>query len=207
MRPDYDTTKRHILDAGQQIIAVKGFAGVGLSEILTAADIPKGSFYHYFGSKEQYGCALIQQYFDDYFLALEALFRPKSDLAPSIQPDTARERLMKYWRGWQAMQVSCSAKEKCLVVKLSAEVADLSDDMRQILRDGTQEIMTQLAEVIAEGIADGSLSAHLDPDKTAQMLYQMWLGASLLAKLQRNGSAMENAMLCTTEILRSPPNS
>ena len=201
MRSDYDTTKRRILDAGQQIIAVKGFAGVGLSEILTAAAIPKGSFYHYFGSKEQYGCALIQQYFDDYFLKLDILFKPTTSNALP-----ARERLMEYWHCWQAMQASCMAKEKCLVVKLSAEVADLSDDMRKILCDGTQQVMGKLAAMIVEGIRDGSLSPQLNPAMTSQMLYQMWLGASLLEKLQRDGTAIENAMLHTTEILRSPAN-
>ncbi|SDY27575.1 transcriptional regulator, TetR family [Collimonas sp. OK242] len=197
MRANYDTTKRHILDAGQKIIAVKGFSGVGLSEILSAAAIPKGSFYHYFESKEQYGRALMEQYVDDYLQALEEV------LQIAVQPaqESARERLLRYWSHWLDTQSGAEAMDKCLVVKLSAEVADLSDDMRLVLCEGTRQVMARLADCIAEGIADGSLRVELEPQKTAQMLYQLWLGASLLAKLQQDRSALDNAMEITLDVL------
>jgi len=200
MRANYDTTKRHILDAGQKIIAVKGFSGVGLSEILSAAAIPKGSFYHYFGSKEQYGRALMEQYVDDYLHALEAVLQ----IAAQPAQEPARERLLRYWSHWRDTQSGTEAMDKCLVVKLSAEVADLSDDMRLVLCEGTRQVMARLADCIAEGIADGSLRVELEPQKTAQMLYQLWLGASLLGKLQQDRSALENAMGITLDVLAAP---
>ena len=40
--------REHILDVAQRIIGKKGYAAVGLTEILTAANVPKGSFYYYF---------------------------------------------------------------------------------------------------------------------------------------------------------------
>ncbi|AMP04359.1 TetR/AcrR family transcriptional regulator [Collimonas pratensis] len=196
MRTSYDTTKRHILDAGQKIIAVKGFSGVGLSEILSAAAIPKGSFYHYFGSKEQYGRALMEQYVEDYLQALNQVLQTGAG--------PARERLLRYWSNWRETQAGGEAMDKCLVVKLSAEVADLSDDMRLVLCAGTQQVMARIADCIAEGIADGSLQLSLEPQKTAQMLYQLWLGASLLAKLQRDRGPLENAMEISLSVLASP---
>lgn len=196
MRTSYDTTKRHILDAGQKIIAVKGFSGVGLSEILSAAAIPKGSFYHYFGSKEQYGRALMEQYVEDYLQALNQVLQTGAG--------PARERLLRYWSNWRETQAGGEAMDKCLVVKLSAEVADLSDDMRLVLCAGTQQVMARIADCIAEGIADGSLQLGLEPQKTAQMLYQLWLGASLLAKLQRDRGPLENAMEISLSVLASP---
>lgn len=44
--------RQHILNIAKPIMLRKGFSAVGLNEILAAAGIPKGSFYHYFGSKE-----------------------------------------------------------------------------------------------------------------------------------------------------------
>ena len=55
-----DNTRQLLLDTGHRLIAARGFAGVGLAEILAGAQVPKGSFYHYFGSKEQYGQTLLQ---------------------------------------------------------------------------------------------------------------------------------------------------
>jgi TetR/AcrR family transcriptional repressor of nem operon len=201
MRTTYDTTKRHILDAGRKIIAVKGFSGVGLSEILSAAAIPKGSFYHYFESKEQYGRALMEQYVEDYLQALNQILQI-GVWQPA--PEPARERLLQYWNNWRETQAGNEAMDKCLVVKLSAEVADLSDEMRLVLCKGTLHVMARIANCIAEGIADGSLRVDLEPHKTAQMLYQLWLGASLLAKLQHDRGPLENAMEITLSVLASP---
>ena len=63
--------KHHILRCGERLIAAKGFVGVGLAEILAAAGVPKGSFYHYFGSKERFGEALLAQYLERYLAQLD----------------------------------------------------------------------------------------------------------------------------------------
>jgi TetR/AcrR family transcriptional repressor of nem operon len=64
MKASHADTRQHILDTGNRIIAAKGFSAVGLNEILQAAEVPKGSFYHYFKSKEQFGEALLEAFFD-----------------------------------------------------------------------------------------------------------------------------------------------
>ena len=192
MNSRHDNTRQHILETGQRIIVGKGFASVGLNEILTSAGVPKGSFYHYFESKEQYGEALLQDYFDHYLVDLDSLFA-----ASAI---TAKERLMCYWQRWLDKQLDACNEQQCLVVKLAAEVSDLSDAMRVTLRDGTDQIIARLAALIEAGIADGSIPV-LEPQATAQTLYQLWLGASLIGKLHRNAKALENAMAFTRKLL------
>lgn len=187
-----DNTRQDLLDTGKRIIAGKGFSGVGLAEILKEAGIPKGSFYHYFESKEQFGQALLEDYFQGYFAEIDALL--------DAGPATGRERLMRYWQRWLKVQGNDCREQKCLVVKLGAEVADLSDAMRLTLRDGTNRIVARLAGLIETGIADGSLPA-LDPAATAQALYQLWLGASLIGKLHRNAQALDGAMRFTDRLL------
>ena len=196
MRETYVENKLHILQAGRGLIASKGFSRVGLSEILAAAAIPKGSFYHYFGSKECYGRELIEQYVANY---LEVIDRLLADDGRS-----ARERLLAYWGHWLETQCCEVAELQCLVVKLSAEVADLSDEMRLALHEGTQAFMGRIAAIIQTGVDEASLNTALEPDKTAQMLYQLWLGASLLHKLGRDRKALESAMEVTQKILVAP---
>jgi len=188
----HDNTRQHILETGLGIFAGKGFASVGLNELLKAAGVPKGSFYHYFESKEQYGQALLEDYFERYLGDIDSLF--------AAEAVSSHERLMRYWQRWLDKQCDECAEQKCLVVKLSAEVADLSDAMRLTLRDGTDRIVDRVAAVIEAGIADASLP-KLDARPTAQMLYQLWLGASLLGKLHRNSQSLENAMCFTRQLL------
>lgn len=192
MNTRHDNTRQHILDTGHRIIVGKGFSSVGLNEILSSAGVPKGSFYHYFPSKEQFGQALLQDYFDDYLAMLDAAFADASR--------TAHDRLMRYWQGWIDGQGARCNEAKCLVVKLGGEVADLSEPMRVTLRDGTAQIVQRIARQIELGIADGSIPAQ-DANATAQMLYPLWLGASLLGKLHRNPEALNNALQFTRKVL------
>ena len=196
MTTEHKDVRQHILDTGKMVIVGKGFSAVGLAEILNAAKVPKGSFYHYFKSKEVFGEALLEDYFTGYNQRLQSLFSDKS------MPAAAR--LMTYWSRWQDAQESDDLTGKCLVVKLSAEVADLSELMRNALKQGTEKLIAQLTACIADGIQDGSLSAGLIPEQTALALYELWLGATLLTKLRRDSSALDQAMLTTCKLLELP---
>lgn len=183
-----------ILAAGQRIMASKGFSAVGLTEILASAGVPKGSFYHYFGSKDAFGEALLESYFEDYLAELdETLRRPGLTMA---------QRLMSYWAGWQTTQSFMHCQGKCLAVKLGAEVADLSEPMRLAMKRGTSRIVARLARAIEVGVTERALAIDEDPESTAQSLYQLWLGASVMAKIVRSTQPFETAMTTTRQILR-----
>jgi TetR/AcrR family transcriptional repressor of nem operon len=76
-------TRQGILDTAHKIVGAKGFSGVGLNEILAATGVPKGSFYHYFGSKEAFGEALLADYFEDYLADIDATFAKPDLTMPS----------------------------------------------------------------------------------------------------------------------------
>ncbi|MCL2893011.1 TetR/AcrR family transcriptional regulator [Brenneria tiliae] len=193
-----ELTRQHILDTGRKLVLRKGFIGVGLKEILDACNVPKGSFYHYFPSKEQFGCELLQQYVSDYQQRLELLLAPDAG--------SGRERLMRYWTAWIDDPLLGGWAEQCLVVKLAAEIADLSEDMRLILCDGVTQLVARIAAAVADGQRDGSLRSAQAAQATAQMLYQLWLGSALLSKLNQDPAPLRQA-LATTELLLDPTGS
>ncbi|NTX12170.1 TetR/AcrR family transcriptional regulator [Myxococcus sp. CA056] len=184
--------RQHILDVAKPLLLRKGFTGVGLTEVLTAAQVPKGSFYHYFGSKESFGQAVIEAYFTDYLGRMDTLLS---------QRGTAARRLTAYFRDWLDSQTGDDAKSRCLVVKLGAEVSDLSESMRAELEQGTRGVVERLARCIEAGRTDGSLSAPLDSHAVAASLYQSWLGASLLAKISRDRAPLDAVMAATRKQL------
>lgn len=187
-------THQHLLDTGRDILAMRGFSSVGLSTILQQAGVPKGSFYHYFKSKENFGQAVLEDYFVGYMENLDARF------SDSGQP--ALDRLMSYWVQWQHQYCGPDGLKDCLVVKLSAEVADLSEAMRLTLRDGTERIIGGITKCIEAAIAEGSLQEQ-NARQLATSLYQLWLGASLLTKLRRDDQHMTHAMVITRQLLES----
>ena len=194
LSPKAQATRQHVLDTGYRLVLQKGFAALGLQEILKACAVPKGSFYHYFASKEVFGCELLQQYVDDYGRKLELLL---------ADDGTGRERLMRYWDAW-ARDPADPAQgwaEECLVVKLAAEVSDLSEDMRHVLDQGVQRLLRRIAALVEEGRADGSLPQGKPALHVARVLYQMWLGAALLSKLSQDRLPLQQAREATEHLL------
>lgn len=185
--------RERILVNGQRIMAAKGFSAVGLTEILAASGVPKGSFYHYFGSKDAFGEALLDNYFEEYLAGLDAtLNKPELTMA---------QGLTNYWKNWQDTQSLYDCQGKCLAVKLGAEVADLSEAMRLALKRGTTGITDRLARAIEAGVSEGSLSIEGTPHSVAESLYQLWLGASVMVKIVRDTTPFEAAMMTTRQIL------
>lgn len=183
----------HILATGQRIMAAKGFSAVGLNEILKDAGVPKGSFYHYFGSKEAFGADILARYFEDYLAELDSTLRlPGLNMA---------QRLMKYWQVWRESQSFSDCQGKCLAVKLGAEVADLSDSMRLTLKSGTSGIIARLADALEKGIAEGSLTIDDEPARVAESLYQLWVGASVMVKIVRTTEPFDSALRMTQKII------
>jgi TetR/AcrR family transcriptional repressor of nem operon len=189
--------RANILATGQRIMAGKGYSAVGLNEILTAAGVPKGSFYHYFGSKDAFGEALLQDYFDDYLAEID-----RTMAEPGL---TMAQRLMNYWQLWQDSQSFEDCQGKCLAVKLGAEVADLSEAMRMVLRRGTDGIVSRLTVAIEAGVSEGSLIIDGDAADTARTLYQLWLGASIMVKIGRTTAPFATALASTRQILHLAP--
>ncbi|KOC90470.1 TetR/AcrR family transcriptional regulator [Winslowiella iniecta] len=196
LSPKNADTRQRILDVGHLIMAAKGFSAVGLNEILKEASVPKGSFYNYFSSKDAFGAALLDNYFEDYLAEMDALF---SNTALSPQ-----QRLMEYFQRWQENQSFDDCQGKCLAVKLGAEVADLSEVMRAALKRGTTGITDRLSQVINEGMRDGSLKVTANAIELAQSLYPLWLGASIMVKIMRNQQPFAMAMQTTKFLLNQP---
>ncbi len=59
-------TKTALLQAGMDIMLEKGYSNTGIQEVLSSLGVPKGSFYHYFESKESFAVAIIQHFDQEY---------------------------------------------------------------------------------------------------------------------------------------------
>jgi len=174
-------------------MAHKGYAAVGLTEVLSEAHVPKGSFYHYFESKDAFGEALMKAYFVEYLADMDQIFADRTV--------SAADRLFRYLQHWSQMETHDDGRGRCLAVKLGAEVADLSESMRVALVDGTDGIVERLEQILQLGTEDQSLVVHANPGSTAEVVYDTWLGASILAKIHRSPAPLDRAMTITRQLL------
>ncbi|EHK0943845.1 TetR/AcrR family transcriptional regulator [Citrobacter farmeri] len=192
---EYDT-REHLLATGEHLCMQRGFTGMGLSELLKTAGVPKGSFYHYFRSKEAFGVAMLERHFAGYHQRLAVHF--------DTGPGNYRDRILAYYQ--QTLNQFCQQGiiSGCLTVKLSAEVCDLSEDMRTAMDQGAGKIMTILAQALEKGRDCHCLTFAGEPLQQAQILYALWLGANLQAKISRSATPLENALAHVERIIATP---
>ncbi|WP_044422835.1 TetR/AcrR family transcriptional regulator [Pseudomonas syringae group genomosp. 3] len=193
MKKPVHNMRQHIIDVARSLMTNKGYTAVGLAEVLSTAGVPKGSFYYYFKSKEEFGQALLEEYFSEYLGRVDALM---------ARPGTGAERLLAYFRYWSETQGTDLPEGKCLVVKLGAEVCDLSEDMRCVLEVGTAKIIQRISACVEMGVSDGSIHPEGDHQGFAESLYQLWLGASLLVKVNKSTESFDKALNMTKRLLK-----
>ncbi|WP_191907184.1 TetR/AcrR family transcriptional regulator [Erwinia billingiae] len=193
MKKKAANVRQHIIDVARTLITHKGYSAVGLAEIVKTAGIPKGSFYYYFQSKEEFAEALLEHYFSNYLVQVDEQLRGS---------EPARERLLRYFSFWKVTQGADLPESKCLVVKLGAEVCDQYDSMRSVLAIGTREIVDRISACILQGQQDGSLAGDEDAKDLGEELYQLWLGASLMAKIHDPDTSFDKALNATKRLLR-----
>lgn len=189
-------TREHLLATGEQLCMHRGFSGMGLSELLKTAEVPKGSFYHYFRSKEAYGVALLERHYADYCQRLADHF--------AHGEGSYRDRLLAYYQQTLTQFSQSGVISGCLTVKLSAEVCDLSEDMRMAMNKGASQIIVLLAGTLEKGRLDNSLRFQGDALTQAQVLYSLWLGANLQAKISRSAVPLESALAHAKNIIAAP---
>ncbi|SDT54008.1 TetR/AcrR family transcriptional regulator [Actinoplanes derwentensis] len=186
-------TRTELLLAAERSFAHKGYAAVGINEVLSSVGVPKGSFYHYFSSKDAFGEAVIARYFEQYLAEMDEILNATGQ-------DWAA-RILAYFASWRDSQSFGDCEGKCLAVKLGAEVADMSEPMRLALKAGTAKIVDRLERAIIGAADDGSSSFTGDARATAGALYQLWLGASVMAKVQRSLAPLDAAKTVTHQLL------
>jgi TetR/AcrR family transcriptional repressor of nem operon len=181
------TTKERILDAAEEIMLQKSFHSVGLNEILTAVKVPKGSFYHYFQSKEQFGVELLSHYVKE-----ASAFKRRLLLDTKLEPDPLK-RFSAFLDCSISKSYENSCKCSCLVVKLATEVAAFSDSMRETLAQGMREWRGIFKELIAEGQAKGAIRNDIDPAFSSEWIQDLWTGATHRSQIERSVESLRTA--------------
>ncbi|MDQ3174075.1 MAG: TetR/AcrR family transcriptional regulator [Acidobacteriota bacterium] len=184
-------TKERILEAAAEIMLTKSFHSVGLNEILGAVQVPKGSFYHYFSSKEQFGVELIRHYVQEHTERLEKFFGQRGE--------RALQKFVDYWGYVVGRMTEGECRQSCLVVKLGVEVTNFSEPMREALATGMKTWRSIFEKAIREGQTDGSIRNVLKADEAAAVVQDSWQGALQRMQVERSVAPLR----ATAQFLRS----
>ncbi len=185
-----EINRENLLNQGVALLMQQGYHGTGLQEILDAVQIPKGSFYNYFGSKENFGAEVIQHYITPYIQQLTGYLE---------QPDTdALSALQRYFNESIAELERTDFKGGCLLGNLIGEIGDSSD----ICRIALQVTLNRYRDVLQSGISKAQQQGTIRTDKSARdmadLLVNTWQGALLRMKVEQSAVPLTQ---CCQELL------
>ena len=178
------TTKDRILEVGAEIIHQKGYNHTGIQEILTAANVPKGSFYNYFKNKEDFGLQIIDR-FQRHFDQMATDILEDGSIAPLKRIDRFLSASMDHFQ-------SKDYTGGCPIGNLAQEMGDLSSAFRQKLSDAMDSMVQAYSRVLTEAQSAGDISEHLDVNAAAYFIVAGWHGAIIQMKLIRDLAPLEN---------------
>ena len=181
-------TRTRILDAGIEIMLERSFHSVGLNQLLSAVNVPKGSFYHYFKSKEDFGVEVLRHYSQNANAERRQILGNRE-----LSANPAERLLFLFTSGIESIEAG-GCKCSCLLQKVAIEIANSSEAMRNQLAKGFNDMIGLFQEALDEAVADGFLPADLDTKSEAAFILDLWAGAQQRAAIIRDTDPLQRAV-------------
>jgi TetR/AcrR family transcriptional regulator, transcriptional repressor for nem operon len=168
---------------GTELLTERGFQVTGIDEVLKRVGVPKGSFYHFFASKHEFGEAVIRNYVEYYARKMTRIFDDAS-MGPLARlrlfVEDAKRGMLKY-----------GYRRGCLIGNLGQELASVDDEFREQLESVLRSWEERVTGCLLQAIDAGELPVQSDARALSRFFWIGWEGAVLRAKLTRNAEPLD----------------
>ena len=184
----------YLLEKGMELLWEKGYNATSVNDIVVAAGVPKGSFYFYFDSKEDFVVKALDKYFIEFVSPAFDLLDDKS-IAP-------RERILAFYEYRMNMlkeQMHC--KRGCMACNLGNEMAEHSEEIRKKIADREHSVYHKLIDAIQEAQNSGEISDSLNATDLATFMEDAGKGAMITMKERNSSYPIDNVMNMIRKVL------
>lgn len=179
-----ENTRDKLIATSIQLMAIKGFNNTGIAEILAQVKVPKGSFYHYFKSKDDLGFAIIEQYGQQLRQSLSSHLETTQGSALS-RLKSYFTMILEYFEGNFGL---CN----CLLGNLGQELSMQNPGMREAIFVHYRAVENVIADCLRQAKAEGELSSTLDESVLSKMFFASWEGCLVRAKLEQSAQPLRD---------------
>lgn len=171
-------TRTALLKAGIELMRIRGYNHTGLKEILDQVGVPKGSFYHFFDSKEAFGQEAL-----DYYVAQFEPFMQQFFSDTTVRP---LQRIRNFFEASRQRLESEECRGGCIVGNFAQELADQDEAFRESLARIMEGWEARFTACLEEAQRDGDITSNTDVRELAQFLFDSWEGAILRMKTTKD---------------------
>lgn len=179
--------RERLLDAACTLMRTRSYGAVGVAEICAAADVRKGSFYHFFESKQRLTLAAIDTHWD----------RQRADwsltLGSDMPPLDRLRRLFEETAAWQrATSITDGVVSGCALANLALELSTQDRVVQNRLREIFDEQIDLIEGVLREAAADNAIPDTMANRAVARAVIAQMEGMILFAKLGNDPAVLDD---------------
>ena len=178
------STRDHLVEVGLELMRKHGYGATGLQEILEAAGVPKGSFYHHFGSKEEFTAAVLERYG-------ELTLQHSREILQNTR-QAPLKRLRRYFEDLIRIAGQSSAIPGCLAGNLTLEVSAVSPLLQGHLSSGFMRWQSDVASALREAVEKGDLPRSTKAEPLAGFVLNSWEGALLRSQADKSDAPLRD---------------
>jgi TetR/AcrR family transcriptional repressor of nem operon len=174
MRKSKEENITILIDNGIEALTKKGYNGTGVQELVDAAGIPKGSFYNYFKSKEDFAIQALDKYSNVGYEIAESILADKT-----LSPLT---RIEKYFDDRIKGIIDSNYTDFCMVTSLCDEMADVNVAIGNSIKGIFSKMSKPLKECLQEAQDQGEIRLDANVEEMAEFIDNSWRGTALSVK-------------------------
>ena len=188
-------TREALIEAGIEQLSEHGYHGTGIKQILDEVNVPKGSFYNFFASKEAFVAEVINHYSRNLLNQLTEFMEGEGKVLTPI------EQLRAIYRYSLKQYASHEFKKSCLVGSIATEISAESEMCRLELERAMKKWLTFFSAIFAQAQAQQLVRDDISPTDMASVYWAVWEGALIKMKMSADTKPVKKIMELMIETL------
>ncbi|MBN4667617.1 TetR/AcrR family transcriptional regulator [Pandoraea nosoerga] len=176
------TVRDQLLDHAQTFLMTRGYNGFSYRDLAERVGVKTSSIHYYFPAKEDLVLEAIRAYD-------AAIDEGVGGIGETLSP---ARKLAQYAQGFG--RIAADGHRICLCGMLAADIETLPETVRRAVQEFFAKHEAWLADVLTQGVADGSLVLTSSPEATARALFAGFQGSVMASRLFRAPSRLEDVV-------------
>jgi TetR/AcrR family transcriptional repressor of nem operon len=182
-------TRERLVETAADLWHARSYADVGVSEICEAADVRKGSFYHFFPSKQELAVAVIDRHWRDAY---------EQVVMPALALDSPLGQLERLTIGIAAQVRRVTDQfgymPGCPFGNLASELSTTDGPVRERLARLFDNQRMLLKDILDRAVAAGELPEAIDTGLAARAMHAYVEGVLLISKNADDAAVVEELL-------------
>jgi TetR/AcrR family transcriptional repressor of nem operon len=190
-----EQTREALIEAGIEQLSEHGYHGTGIKQILDEVNVPKGSFYNFFASKEAFVTEVVGHYSRNLLSQLNDFIEVEGKALTPV------EQLRSIYRYSLKQYESHAFKKSCLVGAIATEISAESEMCRVELEKAMKQWLSFFSGIFTQAQDQKLVRDDISPADMASVYWSAWEGALITMKMTADTKPVKRIMELMLETL------